>query len=98
MTVVDATASGPVLQNSGPANLPTFADFTVTEPVTTGGPLDSNTINSLLFTPGGALTIFNTLTVTSGRVTDSGGGRVSPAGCFRHQRTDDREQRAGWQP
>ncbi len=59
---------GPVLQNSAPVNTPTNADFTVTGPVRTGNPDESNTINSLRFSPGSSLTIFNNLTVTSGEL------------------------------
>jgi len=60
--------SGPIIQNSAPVNTPTFADFIVQGPVTTGGPTENNTIKTLTFTPGGSLLIHNTLFVTQGPV------------------------------
>jgi len=70
--------TGPVLQNGGPTYTPTNADFVVTGPVTTEGPLESNTVNSLLFDDGSSLAVSNTLTVTSGSFTViSGTGTLS---------------------
>ena len=66
LVILGATATGNTLQNSAPVNIPTFADYTVTGPVTTGTPAESNTINSLIFSPGSTLQVFNQLTVTSG--------------------------------
>ncbi len=60
--------SGPILQNSAPVNTPITADFTVTGPVRTGAPDESNTVNSLRFSPDSSLTVFNNLTVTSGQL------------------------------
>jgi len=80
--VLAFAASGPVIQNAAPVNTPKIADFTIIGPVTTGGPLDNNTINSLLFTPGGTLTIFNILTVTSGSVTTTGGTNSITGGAL----------------
>jgi outer membrane autotransporter protein len=68
LTILGATATGPIIQNSAPVGIPTFADFLVDGPVTTGTPTESNTVNSLTFSPGSSLTIFNTLTVTTGPV------------------------------
>ncbi len=75
-TFTGATASGALLQNSAPVNTPTFADFTVNGPVTTGTPTENNVIRSLLFGPGGKLDIFNQLLVTSGTVNLSNGGAI----------------------
>lgn len=66
LTFLNAFATGAILQNSNPVNIPTFADFTVNGVVTTGTPDESNTINRLLFNPGSSLQVFNNLTVTSG--------------------------------
>jgi len=68
LTIFGVDAAGPILQNSGPGGIPAFADFTVDGAVTTGGPADSNTVSTLTFLPGGALTIFHTLNVTNGPV------------------------------
>ncbi|MEI9894297.1 MAG: hypothetical protein WDN28_10545 [Chthoniobacter sp.] len=46
------------------------------------GPTENNTINSLIFTPGGTLTISHTLTVTSGRVTTAGGNNSITGGTL----------------
>jgi outer membrane autotransporter protein len=76
--VLSAQASGPLLQNSSPVNIPIYADFTVQGQVTTGRPTESNTVNSLLFMPGSSLQVFNNLTVTSGNFTvDNGSATVS---------------------
>lgn len=87
LVILGATATGPTLQNSAPVNVPTFADYTVTGPVTTGAPAESNTINSLIFSPGSTLQVFNQLTVTSGildvttgSATINGGTVVAPGG------------------
>ncbi len=66
-------SSGPIIQNAAPVGTPVTADFVVGGAVTTGGPADNNTINSLLFQSGGTLTINNTLTLASGNVTTNGG-------------------------
>jgi outer membrane autotransporter protein len=66
LVILGATATGTTLQNNAPVNIPTFADYTVTGPVTTGAPAESNTINSLIFSPGSTLQVSNQLTVTSG--------------------------------
>ena len=66
LTILGATATGSILQNSAPVNIPTFADFFVSGPVTTGTPAESNTINSLTFADASSLQVFNDLTVTSG--------------------------------
>jgi len=71
--VLGANAGGPLLQNSAPILIPTFADFFVEGPVTTGAPNESNIINSLNFAEGSSLEVFNNLTVTSGNFTVSGG-------------------------
>jgi fibronectin-binding autotransporter adhesin len=87
LVILGATATGTTLQNSAPVNIPTFADYTVTGPVTTGTPAESNTINSLIFSPGSTLQVFNQLTVTSGvfdvttgSATINGGTVVAPGG------------------
>ncbi|WP_131989328.1 autotransporter outer membrane beta-barrel domain-containing protein [Chthoniobacter flavus] len=67
-TVTGVTMTGPLLQNSAPVGVPTFADFIVNGPVTTGGPTESNTVNTLTFFPDSSLKIFNTLHVTTGPV------------------------------
>ncbi|TLD71590.1 autotransporter domain-containing protein [Phragmitibacter flavus] len=70
-----ATATGPVLQNSAPVNIPTFADFLVDGMnITTGTPAENNIINSLQFTPNSGLAVSNNLEVTSGIVDTSNGG------------------------
>jgi len=74
--------SGSLLQNSAPVYIPTFADVTLTGPVTTGGPGDNNTIQSLTFTPGSSLTIFNTLFVTQGPVILVGGSSITLDGSL----------------
>ncbi len=61
--------SGSVLQNSGPIFTPLDANFLVSGTVTTQGPLESNTVNSLLFEDESSLDVSNTLTVTSGNFT-----------------------------
>jgi len=66
-TLTGATVTGNIIQNSAPVNTPTFADFIVNGPATTGGPGESNTIKSLTFQPNSSLTIFNTLFVTGGQ-------------------------------
>jgi outer membrane autotransporter protein len=71
--ILGATANGSLIQNSGGSNIPTFADFTLNGTVQTGGPSDNNTINSLIFQSGSSLRIFNTLTVTSGNLSVTGG-------------------------
>lgn len=87
LVILGAAATGSTLQNSAPVNIPTFADYTVTGPVTTGTPAESNTINSLIFSPGSTLQVFNQLTVTSGifdvttgSATINGGTVVAPTG------------------
>ncbi len=78
--------AGTLLQNSGPVNVPNFADFILTGNGSTGTATENNTINSLTFHPNTALRVFNTLTVTSGRFTVNGGsgtisgGRVAVPG------------------
>ncbi|OJV15377.1 MAG: hypothetical protein BGO12_21780, partial [Verrucomicrobia bacterium 61-8] len=67
------TSSGPVLQNNGGPFTPTNADFLVSGSVQTATTADSNTVNSLTFTPGSQLTVHNTLGVTSGNLTVTGG-------------------------
>jgi fibronectin-binding autotransporter adhesin len=62
-------STGAVIQNSGPVFTPVTADFLVNGPVTTGSPMENNTVNSLNFNPGSSLQIFNNLTVTSGDFT-----------------------------
>jgi outer membrane autotransporter protein len=87
LVILGATATGTTLQNSAPVNIPTFADYTVTGPVTTGAPAESNTINSLIFSPGSTLQVSNLLTVTSGildvttgSATINGGTVLAPTG------------------
>ncbi len=82
LVILGATASGPILQNSPPVNIPTFADFTVDGPVTTGGPADDNTIQTLTFTPGSSLLIHNTLFVTQGPVILVGGSSITLDGSL----------------
>lgn len=83
--------TGAILQNSAPVGIPTFAEFLVNGPVTTGTPTESNTIRSLLFNPGSSLQIFNTLTVTTGEFTAPTGsatvtgGNVVVPGTFSKQ-------------
>jgi T5SS/PEP-CTERM-associated repeat protein/autotransporter-associated beta strand protein len=76
LTILGATATGPLLQNSAPVNIPTFADFIVSGPVQTGGPGENNTVRSLTFLPGGSLEVFNTLYVTHNPVTLVGGSSL----------------------
>ncbi len=71
--VLTAQATGAILQNSNPVNIPTFADFTVNGTASTGEPNESNTINSLLFLPSSSLQVFNNLTVNSGKFNVAGG-------------------------
>ena len=65
--------AGPLLQNT--AGVPTNADFIVIGPVNTGG--GNNTVSTLTFAQGSSLTIFNTLTVTSGPVNLVGGATIN---------------------
>jgi autotransporter-associated beta strand protein/T5SS/PEP-CTERM-associated repeat protein len=87
-TLAGATATGPLLQNSAPVNIPTFAIFIVNGPVQTGGPGESNTVQSLIFAGGSSLGVSNNLTVTSGNFdvpTGSAtifGGNVIAPGSF----------------
>lgn len=80
--------SGPLLQNIGGPAIPTTANFTVGGAVRTGAPADNNTINSLTFEPASSLSVFNTLTVTSGLFGVAGGaatvagGTVAVPGSF----------------
>ena len=80
--VLAFSAGGPIIQNAAPVGTPVIADFTVAGPVSTGGSADNNTINSLIFTPGGKLTITNTLTLTSGDVTTAGGNNTIVGGTL----------------
>ena len=80
--VFSATASGPSLQNSSPVGIPTFADFTVNGPVSTGTTTENNTINSLTFAPGSSLQIYSTLNVTSGNITQAGGSSSISGGTI----------------
>jgi autotransporter-associated beta strand protein len=68
LSLQGAMATGPLLQNSAPVNIPIFATFLVSGPVQTGGPGESNTVAGLVFTPDSALEVLNTLTVTWGPV------------------------------
>ena len=68
MTFLNVQATGAILQNSAPVNIPVIADFLVSGPVTTGEVFESNTINSLIFESGSSLQVFNNLTVTSGEM------------------------------
>ncbi|QIF03676.1 autotransporter domain-containing protein [Roseimicrobium sp. ORNL1] len=80
LNAVSATATGPLLQNSGPVYIPTFADFTVNGRAWTGTPTENNIINSLIFLPGSSLQVFNNLTVTSGNFTVTGGKAIISGG------------------
>lgn len=71
--LLSITATGAILQNSNPSNIPAVADFLVAGAVSTGSVAESNTINSLIFENGSSLQVFNTLTVTSGTFTAEGG-------------------------
>ncbi|MDR3402202.1 MAG: autotransporter domain-containing protein [Chthoniobacter sp.] len=81
-TISGATATGPIIQNSAPIGTPTFADFTVNGPVTTGGPTENNQIRTLTFLPGGSLLIHNTLWVTQGPVILVGGSSITLDGSL----------------
>lgn len=70
---LSGAATGPVLQNNGGPFTPTNADFLVSGAVQTATSADSNTVNSLTFAPGSQLTVHNTLGVTSGNLTVTGG-------------------------
>ncbi|MDR3406562.1 MAG: autotransporter domain-containing protein [Chthoniobacter sp.] len=70
-----AAASGPILQNSNPVNIPTTADFVVSGPVNTAG--GNNTVNTLTFMAGSTLTIYDMLTVTTGPVELVGGSTIN---------------------
>jgi len=72
-TFLGAVATGTILQNSDPVNIPTFADFIVSGRVTTGTPSENIIINSLIFNPGSSLQVFNNLTDTSGNFTVGSG-------------------------
>lgn len=72
--------SGAVLQNSAPVGIPTFADFVVTGSASTGSPTENNTINALIFQPGSSLSVYNTLTVTSGNFTVNGNAQMKGPG------------------
>jgi len=88
MTFLSVQATGAILQNSAPVNIPIIADFLVDGVVTTGTPAESNIINSLIFNPGSSLQVFNNLTVTSGNFdVNSGtatifGGNIITPGDF----------------
>ncbi len=80
--VLSASARGSLLQNSAPTLIPTFADFFVEGPVTTGTPAESNIIKSVNFTPGSSLQVYNTLTVTDGQITVNGGSATLNGGTI----------------
>ncbi|MEP6668671.1 MAG: autotransporter-associated beta strand repeat-containing protein, partial [Chthoniobacter sp.] len=82
ITILSATANGPIIQNSAPVGTPTFADFTVNGPVTTGGPTENNQIQSLTFLPGSSLLLHNTLFVTQGPVILVGGSTLTLDGVL----------------
>ncbi len=72
------TTTGPVLQNDGPYFTLSNADFLVNGAVKTGSPVQSNTVNGLIFNPGSSLQVFNDLTVSSGNFTvDAGSATVA---------------------
>ena len=75
-----APLSGTIIQNSAPVGTPPTADFLVTGNARTNTPTQSNTINSLTFNPSTALTVFNTLNITSGNVTVGSGSATLQGG------------------
>lgn len=77
--ILSATAGGPVIDNGGSTGVPTTANFVVDNQVTTSG--GNNTVQSLAFMDGSSLTVFNTLTVTSGNfLVNSGSATVGGPG------------------
>lgn len=77
LSILGASATGPLLQNSAPVNIPTFADFIVNGDVSTGNPAESNTIRSLEFEPDANLTVLNELRVTTGLIQTLGLASIS---------------------
>ncbi len=82
ITILSAQATGPFLQNSAPVGIPTFADFIVNGPVTTGTPTENNTVQTLTFLPGSSLLIHQNLNVTQGPVTLVGGSSITLDGSL----------------
>ena len=65
----EGSSGGSIIQNAGPTYTPTYADFFVSNNVTTETPGESNIVNSLIFAPASSLQVFNQLQVTSGNFT-----------------------------
>jgi len=63
-------------------NIPATANFLVDGAVTTGGPTENNTVNTLTFAPGSSLLIHNTLFVTQGPVTLVNGASITLDGML----------------
>lgn len=80
LLTLTAQAWGPLLQNSAPVLIPTFADFFVRGAVRTGELDENNVIKSLTFDPGSSLQVYNQLEVTSGNFTVTGGKAVLQGG------------------
>ncbi|TLD69639.1 autotransporter domain-containing protein [Phragmitibacter flavus] len=80
LTILGATATGEILQNSAPVLIPTFADFIVNGQVRTGELDENNTIRSLIFLSGSRLQVYNQLTVSSGEFTVVSGRSVVQGG------------------
>jgi T5SS/PEP-CTERM-associated repeat protein/autotransporter-associated beta strand protein len=69
----EGATSGPILQNSSNIYTPLYADFLVSNNVTTGKTNEDNTVAALTFQGGSTLTVYNTLNVTNGNFTVSNG-------------------------
>ena len=69
----EGATSGSILQNSSDVYTPVYANFQVSNNVTTGTLSESNTVAALTFADGSTLTVYNTLNVTNGNLTVSNG-------------------------
>lgn len=89
MVTFAGNSSGSTIQNAPPVGTPANADFLVVGAAETGTIGQSNTVNSLIFSPGSTLRIYNNLTVTSGNFTvdqegsSITGGNLIVPGAFR---------------
>jgi T5SS/PEP-CTERM-associated repeat protein/autotransporter-associated beta strand protein len=84
----EGATSGSILQNSSNVYTPVYANFQVSNNVTTGKTNESNTVAALTFADGSTLTVYNTLNVTNGSFTVNSGlatvtnGTLATPGAF----------------
>ena len=76
----EGSSSGSIIQNGGPTYTPTYADFFVSNNVTTMNTNQNNIVNSLIFAPNSSLQVYNQLQVTSGNFTVNSGSATVQGG------------------